>query len=107
MARLFIHVEGETEETFVNEALAPHLYRFGYQKISARLLGNSRNRGRRGGIRGWPSVREDILSHLKEDSTCFATTMVDYYALPKEGQKAWPGRADAVTSIRAGSSHLS
>lgn len=97
MARLFIHVEGETEETFVNEALAPHLYRFGYQKISARLLGNSRNRDRRGGIRGWPSVREDILNHLKEDPRCYATTMVDYYALPREGQRAWPGRANAVS----------
>jgi predicted ATP-dependent endonuclease of OLD family len=26
VARLFILVEGETEETFVNELLAPHLY---------------------------------------------------------------------------------
>jgi len=95
MARLFIHVEGETEETFVNEALAPHLYGFGYQKVSARLLGNSRNRGRRGGIKGWNSVRNDILDHLKEDPACLATTMVDYYALPKTGQGAWPGRAQA------------
>ena len=93
MPRLLIHVEGETEETFVNEALAPHLYGFGYQKISARLLGNSRNRNRRGGIRGWNSVRDDIVNHLKEDAGCLATTMVDYYALPAEtGPKEWPGR---------------
>ena len=98
MTRLFIHVEGETEETFVNESLAPHLYGFGYQKVSARLLGNSRNRNRRGGIRGWNSAREDIVNHLKEDPQCLATTMVDYYALPKEGQKAWPGRFDAGQS---------
>ena len=26
MSRLLIHVEGETEETFVNELIAPHLY---------------------------------------------------------------------------------
>lgn len=95
MARLLIHVEGETEETFVNEALAPHLYSFGYQKVSARLLGNARNRDRRGGIRSWASVREDILDHLKEDPQCLATTMVDYYALPKTGPKAWPGRHEA------------
>jgi hypothetical protein len=95
MARLFIHVEGETEETFVNEALAPHLYHFGYQKVSARLLGNSRNRDRRGGIKGWNSVRNDVIDHLKEDPACLATTMVDYYALPRTGQGAWPGRAEA------------
>ena len=92
MARLLIHVEGETEETFVNEALAPHLYKFGFQKVSARLLGNARNRDRRGGIRAWNAVRNDILNHLKEDPECLATTMVDYYALPQSGQKAWPGR---------------
>ncbi|MDX2111968.1 MAG: DUF4276 family protein [Verrucomicrobiota bacterium] len=95
MTRLFIHVEGETEETFVNEVLAPHLYRFGYQKVSARLLGNSRNRSRRGGIKAWNTVRSDIINHLKEDPQCLATTMVDYYALPQEGDRAWPGRADA------------
>ena len=95
MPRLLIHVEGETEETFVNEALAPHLSRFGYQKVSARLLGNSRNRDRRGGIKGWNAVRNDIIEHLKDDTECLATTMVDYYRLPKEGQRAWPGRLEA------------
>ena len=91
MARLFIHVEGETEETFVNEMLAKHLYQFGYTMVGARLVGNARQRDRRGGIRGWNSVREDILNHLKEDTGCLATTMVDYYALPQTGAKAWPG----------------
>ena len=98
MARLLIHVEGETEETFVNEALAPHLYRCGFQSVSACLLGNARNRDRRGGIRGWNSVRDDILNHLKEDPRCLATTMVDYYALPKLGVKGWPGR-DAAEAL--------
>lgn len=97
MTRLLIHVEGETEETFVNEVLAPHLYNVGYTKISARLVGNARMRDRRGGIRAWSTVRKDILKHLKEDPACIATTMVDYYALPKTGDKAWPGREAAGT----------
>jgi len=95
MSRLLIHVEGETEETFVNEVLAPQLYGFGYTRISARLLGNARQRSRRGGIRGWDTVRGDILNHLRQDRGCLATTMVDYYALPREGKHAWPGRGDA------------
>ncbi len=95
MARLLIHVEGETEETFVNEVVAPHLYGRGYTTVSARLVGNARQRAHRGGIRGWNSVRNDILDHLKEDASCLATTMVDYYALPQTGAKAWPGRAAA------------
>ena len=96
MTRLLIHVEGETEESFVNEVLAPHLYTYGYGKVSARLLGNARQRDRRGGIRGWSGVRKDILNHLKEDSGCLATTMVDYYRLPQTGEKAWTGRSEAA-----------
>jgi hypothetical protein len=95
MARLLIHVEGETEETFVNELLADHLYNHGYEIVSARLLGNARLREKRGGIRAWATVKRDILNHLKEDSGRLATMMVDYYGLPQTGDRAWPGRAEA------------
>ena len=91
MPRLLVHVEGQTEETFVNAALAPHLCRVGYTKVSARLVGNARRRSRRGGIRPWESVRKDILNHLREDPAALATTMVDYYGLPR----TWPGREQA------------
>jgi hypothetical protein len=95
MARVLIHVEGPTEETFVQELLVPHLVRFGHQ-ASARILGNARVRSRRGGIRGWDSASGDIVRHLKGDPGCFATLMVDYYALPQQGSGAWPGRASAA-----------
>jgi hypothetical protein len=95
MGRLLIHVEGETEETFVNEILARHLYARGFKVVSARIVGNARLRSRRGGIRGWTSVRQDIIRHLKGDPACLATTMVDYYALPQTGDRAWSGRAEA------------
>lgn len=95
MTRLLIHVEGEAEETFVNEVLAPYLYDRNYIKVSARLLGNARQRDRRGGIRSWNSTRIDILNHLKEDPACLVTTMIDYYALPQTGSRAWPGRQGA------------
>ena len=91
MTRLLVHVEGQTEESFVNEVLAPHLRGVGYTDVSARLLGNARQRQRRGGIRQWNQVRTEILNHLKEDRFIFATTMVDYYGLPD----TWPGRAVA------------
>ena len=89
MPRILVHVEGHTEETFVNTVLAPHLYEVGYKDVSARLLGNARQRSRRGGIKSWDSVRKDILNHLREDENALATTMVDYYGLPH----SWPGRA--------------
>ena len=93
MARLLVHVEGETEESFVNNVLRPHLVRgFGYTDVSARLLGNARQRSRRGGIRGWNSVRQDIVRHLRQDPEAISTTMVDFYGMPQTGERAWPGR---------------
>ena len=95
MERLLIHVEGETEETFVNELLRPHLAGRGWSMVSARLLGNARRRDRRGGIKPWVSVREEIVRHLREDIGRIVTTMVDYYGLPQTGSRAWPGREEA------------
>ncbi len=97
MTRLLVHVEGETEESFVNEALAPYFYGRGFASVRARLLGNVRQRARRGGIRPWSAVRKEIANHLKEDRQCIAATMVDYYGMPQTGPRAWPGRNDAGT----------
>jgi hypothetical protein len=91
MARLLIHVEGQTEEDFVNDLLAK-----GYDAVSARIVGNARLRRYRGGIRPWPSVRRDIIRHLLEDPACISTTMIDYYCLPQTGAGAWPGRSEGA-----------
>lgn len=96
MTRLLVHVEGETEEAFVNKILAPHLYGVGYSLVSARLMGNARQRSGRGGGRAWPSVRQGIVNHLHADTGCIVSTMADYYGLPQTGPKAWPNRADAA-----------
>ncbi len=95
MTRLLVHVEGETEESFVNDVLAPFLYGCGFSKIGVRLIGNARQRTRRGGIRSWDVVQREIIRHLREDRECIASTMVDYYGMPSRGASAWPGRAKA------------
>jgi len=101
MTRLIAHVEGQTEELFVNEVLAPYLYANGYSSVSARIIGNARLRSRRGGIKPWGVVKSDIARHLASDGESYATTMVDYYALPAESGKAWPGRAEATSLIHS------
>ena len=93
MVRLSVHVEGQTEERFVNELLASHLYGQGFSHIWARLYGSARKRGRG---TGWPTVQGELVRHLKEDKTIIATTMTDYYGMPQSGSKAWPGRAAAA-----------
>ena len=39
MDRLLIHVEGQTEEDFVNEVLRNHLVAKGYHSVDARIVG--------------------------------------------------------------------
>ena len=93
MTRLFMHVEGSTEERFVKEILANHLYQHGYLHVSARTMGFAQERERRGGIRGWPEAKKGIVNHLRRDQEVISTTMVDYYGLPERPPGAWPGRA--------------
>ncbi len=76
--------------------LCHYLYSKGFTQVSARIVGNARLRHRRGGIRGWDSVKRDIVRHLRADIAAYNTTMVDYYALPQSGIGAWPGRAEAA-----------
>ena len=95
MVRLLVHVEGQTEETFVNEVLREYLISVGYQNVAARIAGNPRKQ--RGGVRPWPGIRRDVSRHLKEDHTSIHAAMMDYYGLPFD----WPGRAAAPTKASA------
>ncbi len=88
---LIVHVEGHTEESFVNEVLAPHLVGHGFATVRAGFIG-----GGQGGITSWTVAQRDIVNHLRDDATYVATTMVDYYGLPRTGTAAWPGRAEAA-----------
>ncbi len=91
MTRLLVHVEGQTEERFVNQVLAPHLYSCKFSSVGARIMGNARQRRKRGGVQAWTTARKDIVGHLREDQACIVTTMVDYYGMPK----SWPRRMEA------------
>lgn len=93
MTRILVHVEGQTEEEFVNSVLAPHLYGKGFTKVSARLIGRSRSRKKRGGTCPWLSAHTEIARHLSDDTSAYGTTLVDYYALPADAANGWPGRA--------------
>ncbi|TGM60304.1 DUF4276 family protein [Leptospira vanthielii] len=95
MIRLLINVEGQTEETFVKEVLADHLYKKGFGKVNARIFGNARQRNRRGGVGSWESISKEFLRQLTEDNEVYVTTMVDFYGMPATGNQAWPGREGA------------
>ena len=95
--RLLVHVEGRTEESFVRNVVRPELIDNGYHSVQARLIGDARQRYRRGGAVSWTTARKNIIRHLKADRKAISTTMVDYYGLPQFGARAWPGRAQSDT----------
>lgn len=96
MSRLIILVEGQTEETFVNDILSEYLGHRGFHSVTAKLIGNARLRATRGGIKSWQSAKQDIIRHLTTDDEQIVSTLVDFYGLPADGAKAWPGRDTAL-----------
>lgn len=108
--RLNLVVEGQTEQAFIREVLAPHLAGFGVF-ATARRVETSRSRRHlgggthvqvfRGGMSGWPKVRRDIERWLKEDRGARLSTMFDVYALPDDfpGQEAARAEPDPLRRV--------
>ena len=94
--RLYIIVEGQTEETFVNQIVRPHLGSFSVRPI-ARPVTTSKKHGKHGGLSDYEKPRNDIIRMTKQeqnDDVRF-TTMFDLYGLPEE----FPGYEDAVLLV--------
>ncbi|HUY33592.1 MAG TPA: DUF4276 family protein [Pirellulales bacterium] len=85
--RVIAVVEGQTEQTFIREVLAPWLEGRGIY-LSPRLVGKP---GHKGGVGQYPRAKKDILALLKQESSTVITTMFDFYAMPS----SWPGREEA------------
>jgi hypothetical protein len=98
MGRLLVLVEGDTEERFVGDVLAGYLTGNGYWSVSARQIGPSRERSRRGGVPTWGRAKREIIKLLSEDRNLILTTMFDYYGMPSDEDTLWPGREIAATA---------
>ena len=88
MTRLYLFAEGQTEQTFANIVLAPHLANHGVYLQPAVLIAHARKRGRvhRGGGRNYQVMKKDICNFLKQEKSVdvYFTTMLDLYALAPE-----------------------
>ena len=84
MIRLNITVEGQTEETFINQVIAPHLA-FYNVFVAARRVETEKG-GSRGGMTTYQKAKNDLLRWMKEDKHTEVrfTTMFDLYALPND-----------------------
>ncbi|MEO8427887.1 MAG: DUF4276 family protein [Verrucomicrobiota bacterium] len=105
---LFIYVEGQEEELFVNRVLRHHLRQSGVlvQKpilaaTSFRIGGDGDAEVRVGGVTNYDAIREDILNLYAAGDIGAAdvlTTLIDLYALPA----GFPGYQKAVAQGFAG-----
>jgi len=91
MKRVHVICEGQTEETFVNEILRPHLVAFSVLPIAA-LVGKP---GHKGGTVNTARMTYDIKLRLTQDTHAWCTTFFDYYGLDSN----FPGKGQAGTQM--------
>lgn len=84
--KALILVEGQTEETFVRDALGPYFEEKGIFMIPTILVTKRVKSGKsfRGGLLAYSKVKGDIIKLLNDASAALVTTMFDFYALPDD-----------------------
>lgn len=87
MKRLYIIVEGQTEEAFVNELMIPYFTQKGIYDITPILIQTSD--GHKGGFVNYMHLKNDIFRLLKsQGQDVLVTTFVDFFRCPQlPGQK--------------------
>ena len=89
MSRIYLLVEGQTEEAFVNELLTPHYARWGRYLVPIVVKTSP---GYRGGVVSYAKVRPQIEKLCKQDAGAHVSTLFDLYALPVD----FPGKNRAA-----------
>ncbi len=88
MTRLYLLVEGQTEEAFVRELLMPHYARTG-KYLTPIIVSTSPSQ--KGGVVRYAKVKPQLLRLCKQDAGAYVSTLFDLYALPQD----FPGKTAA------------
>lgn len=80
MKRLYIIVEGQTEEDFVNQVLAPYLFHF--KILDVRAIKITTSKTGKGGFVNYQHLKNDALKYLKKEKDIIVTTFFDYFRMP-------------------------
>ena len=82
MKRLYIIVEGQTEQEFVNEVMAPYLRGVGILSVTPILIHTSQTG--RGGFVNYAHLRNDVKRLLNtENNDCVVSMFVDFFRCPE------------------------
>ena len=93
MKRLYLLVEGQTEETFVRELLAPH---YAQVELFMYPILLRTSPGFKGGVASYGKVKSQLSKLCRQDTDASVTTLIDLYALPTD----FPGKSAANYPIR-------
>lgn len=90
MSRIHVLVEGQTEETFMRDVVAPHLSNLGvylhYTILKTRRVVDAPDHA--GGVTSYRRFKNDLTRLLRDTDAVAVTTFVDFYGLPTD----FPGR---------------
>lgn len=96
MIRLYLFVEGQTEQTFADTVLRPHFAAHGVFLQPAVLIAHARRKGKvhRGGGNKYQPMRDDITRFTAQERGADVrfTSFIDFYALAPD----FPGLAESV-----------
>lgn len=86
MERILILCEGQTERTFVDRILKPHLNGLNKEPIPTILVTKKVKSGLefKGGVSSYARIRKDVRKLLLDSNAVCVTTMLDYYGLPED-----------------------
>ena len=83
MKRVYIVVEGQTEQEFVNSVISPYLQNFGILNVTPILIRTSRTG--RGGMVSYSHLAKTIKPLLmSEKNDYIVTTFIDFFRLPHD-----------------------
>ena len=85
MVRLYLFAEGQTEQTFADTLIKPHLAQYEVYMHNPILIAHARKKGQvhRGGGNKYMPMKNDIMRFFNQEKTqdVFFSTMIDLYAI--------------------------
>lgn len=97
MTRVHIFCEGQTEDVFVREVLAPHFQRMNTWLNPIIIRTGPQGKG---GVTSYGKIKWQVENKCKEDATAWVTTLLDFYGLPSDFP-AMTSKGDSLTRAKA------
>lgn len=99
MKRLYIIVEGQTEQEFVNSVIAPYMQQHGVYTVTPLLIRTSKTG--RGGFVNYEHLKNDAKKLLTSEKSDFVvSTFVDFFRIPEVPQKErWEKKATHIEQV--------